>query len=73
MAILRGGWRAGGLRLPETRGRLFRLASGVARTEWKCWKRVPKMSGSAVWGGTTAADGRWMEAGYKSKMYVRVM
>ncbi len=24
-------------------------------------------------GGTTAADGRWMEAGYKSKMYVRVM
>lgn len=46
------GWS---LRPPETRGRLFRLASGVARTEWRCWKRVPKMSGSAVLGEKNGA------------------
>ena len=58
------GWS---LRPPETRGRLFRLASGVARTEWRCWKRVPKMSGQRSFGGkdgARSAEG-WMDAGDK--------
>ena len=32
-----------------THRRLFRLASGVQKTEWRCWKRVAKMLGSQAW------------------------
>lgn len=55
----------------KARGRLFRLASGVARTEWRCWKREPKMSGSAVLGEKRRLkhwrmDGcRWQNTIYK--------
>ncbi|CAL1143378.1 unnamed protein product [Cladocopium goreaui] len=33
----------------ELNQRLFRLASGVARTEWRCWKRVAKLTYSIEW------------------------
>eukprot|EP00434_Breviolum_minutum_P029749 symbB.v1.2.026300.t1/scaffold2616.1/size74813/4 len=46
----------------ELNPRLFRLASGVARTEWRCWKRVPKMTYSIEWidaPSTSRLEGVW--------------
>ena len=55
--------------------RLFRLASGVAKTEWRCWHRVAKMCGAEGLGTARgkAKLGRFKEFKAKiSKKHARI-